>query len=637
MNFLRRLFSYKILPSWIILLFDGLITLISVLIAFMLRYSPADVELRGDELLMVMGIITLFNLVFFKAFRTYSNVLRLSSFSDMLHITAALICSFVCTVLIAVIFHFGVHFTIVDNGVVVISYIVMFVLMTLMRMTIKTLNDAFNEDRAQTYNTFIYGTQQAGVNIAKAIRSARPNRFHLKGFIADDTALRGKVTMGVNIYLNDDRLIERIRENNVEAIIVSPSKADRLKHTDLADRLLAENVTIYLAPELTDDWQGVQNARQIRQVQIEDLLGREPIHINMQKIGSHLEGKRVLITGAAGSIGSEIMRQVAVFNPYQLILVDQAETPLHDIRLELHAKWSYLEAPTIVADITNQQRMEEIFKEYKPQYVFHAAAYKHVPMMEDNVSEAIQNNVKGTKILADLAVKYGVERFVMISTDKAVNPSNVMGCSKRICEIYVQALARKIQKDGSAPTQFITTRFGNVLGSNGSVIPLFRQQIERGGPITVTHPDIIRYFMTIPEACQLVLEAGSMGKGGEIFIFDMGQPVKILDLAKKMIRLSGRPDIKVEFTGLRHGEKLYEELLATKENTKPTSHDKIMIANVREYDFGDISEDINGLINASYTFDSMRIVGRMKDLVPEFKSLNSPYGILDQQSGKEEE
>ena len=637
MNFLRRLFSYKILPSWIILLFDTLITLVAVLVAFMLRYSPADVELRGDELLMAMGLICLFNLVFFKAFRTYSNVLRLSSFSDMLHITAALICSFVCTVLIAVIFHYGVHFTIVDNGVVVISYIVMFVLMTLMRMTIKTLNDAFNEDRVQTYNTFVYGTQQAGVNIAKAIRSARPNRFHLKGFIADEPAMRGKVMMGVNVYLNDENLIERIRENNVEAIIVSPSKADRLKHTDLADRLLAENVTIYLAPELTDDWQGVQNARQIRQVQIEDLLGREPIHINLQKIGSHLEGKRVLITGAAGSIGSEIMRQVATFNPYQLILVDQAETPLHDIRLELHAKWSYLEAPTIVADITNEKRMEEIFKEYNPQYVFHAAAYKHVPMMEDNVSEAIQNNVKGTKILADLAVKYGVERFVMISTDKAVNPSNVMGCSKRICEIYVQALAKKIQKDGSSPTQFITTRFGNVLGSNGSVIPLFRQQIERGGPITVTHPDIIRYFMTIPEACQLVLEAGSMGKGGEIFIFDMGQPVKILDLAKKMIRLSGRPDIKVEFTGLRHGEKLYEELLAIKENTKPTSHDKIMIANVREYDFDDISEDINGLINASYTFDSMRIVGRMKDLVPEFKSLNSPYGILDQQSGKVEE
>ena len=637
MNFLRRIFSSRILPSWIILLCDAGITVFSVFVAFMLRYSPQEMDVRGPELLMAVGVILIFNLVYFRAFKTYSNVLRLSSFMDVLHISAALAVSFISTLLVDMIGRYGAQFVLVDNGVLVISFIVMFVFMTLMRMTIKTLYDALNEDRAQTYNTFIYGTQQAGVNIAKAIRSARPNRFHLKGFIADDTALRGKVTMGVNIYLNDDRLIERIRENNVEAIIVSPSKADRLKHTDLADRLLAENVTIYLAPELTDDWQGVQNARQIRQVQIEDLLGREPIHINMQKIGSHLEGKRVLITGAAGSIGSEIMRQVAVFNPYQLILVDQAETPLHDIRLELHAKWSYLEAPTIVADITNQQRMEEIFKKYKPQYVFHAAAYKHVPMMEDNVSEAIQNNVKGTKILADLAVKYGVERFVMISTDKAVNPSNVMGCSKRICEIYVQALARKIQKDGSAPTQFITTRFGNVLGSNGSVIPLFRQQIERGGPITVTHPDIIRYFMTIPEACQLVLEAGSMGKGGEIFIFDMGQPVKILDLAKKMIRLSGRPDIKVEFTGLRHGEKLYEELLATKENTKPTSHDKIMIANVREYDFGDISEDINGLINASYTFDSMRIVGRMKDLVPEFKSLNSPYGILDQQFGKEEE
>ena len=594
-------------------------------------------DVRGPELLMAVGVILVFNLVYFRAFKTYSNVLRLSSFMDVLHISAALAVSFFSTMLVDLIGRYGTQFVLVDNGVLAISFIVMFVFMTLMRMTIKTLYDALNEDRVQTCNTFVYGTKLAGVNLAKAIRTARPNKFHLKGFVADDPALRNKVMMGVNVYLNDDNLIKHIRENNVEAIIVSPAKADQLKHTDLADRLLDENVSIYLAPNITDDWQGVQNAQQIRQVQIEDLLGRDPIHINLQKIGSHLEGKRVLITGAAGSIGSEIMRQVAVFNPYQLILVDQAETPLHDIRLELHAKWSYLEAPTIVADITNQQRMEEIFREYKPQYVFHAAAYKHVPMMEDNVSEAIQNNVKGTKILADLAVKYGVERFVMISTDKAVNPSNVMGCSKRICEIYVQALARKIQKDGSAPTQFITTRFGNVLGSNGSVIPLFRQQIERGGPITVTHPDIIRYFMTIPEACQLVLEAGSMGKGGEIFIFDMGQPVKILDLAKKMIRLSGRPDIKVEFTGLRHGEKLYEELLATKENTKPTSHDKIMIANVREYDFGDISEDINGLINASYTFDSMRIVGRMKDLVPEFKSLNSPYGILDQQSGKEEE
>ena len=631
MNFLRKIFSSKVLPSWVILLLDIAILIVSVVFAFMLRYSPAEMDIHSNEIMMMLGLTLVFNLIFFKAFHTYSNVLRFSSFTDVMHISAALVCGFMCSILVSVISLFGFHFMLADHGVLTIAYVMMFVLMATERMAIKTIFDAFNEDRVETYNTFIYGTKIAGINIAKAIRMAKPNKFHLKGFVADDPAMKGKVMMGVNVYMNDDRLIERIHENGVQALIVSPAKADKLKDTDIADRLLKENVTIYLAPELTDDWQGVQKASQIRQVQIEDLLGRDPIKINMQKIADHLEGKRVLITGAAGSIGSEIMRQVAMFNPYQLILVDQAETPLHDIRLELKAKWSNLEAPTIVADISNRQRMEDIFKHYQPEYVFHAAAYKHVPMMEDNVSEAIQNNVLGTKVLADLSVKYGVKRFVMISTDKAVNPSNVMGCSKRICEIYVQALAKKIQKDNSAPTQFITTRFGNVLGSNGSVIPLFRQQIERGGPVTVTHPDIIRYFMTIPEACQLVLEAGSMGKGGEIFIFDMGKPVKILDLANKMIRLSGRTDVKVEFTGLRHGEKLYEELLATKENTKPTSHDKIMIANVREYDFDDISDDIDDLIESSYHFDSMRIVGRMKDLVPEFKSLNSQYSILDKE------
>ena len=633
MSFLRKIFQSKVLPSWVILIFDIFITITAVVVAFMLRFSPAEMEAMGRSILLTMALVLFFNLLFFNLFHTYSNVLRFSSFLDVLHIGMALIASFFSSIIVSVIIYYGFDYMVADHGVLTISYIVMFVLMAMVRMTIKTLNDSFNEDRVQTYNTFIYSTKIGGVNIAKAIRMARPNKFHLKGFVSDDPAMKGKVMMGVNVYFNDENLIERIHENNVEALIVSPVKADKLKETDIADRLLAENVTIYLAPDVTDDWQGLQKAGQIRQVQIEDLLGRDPIKINMQKIGSHLEGKRVLITGAAGSIGSEIMRQVAAFNPYELILVDQAETPLHDIRLELHNKWSFLEAPTIVADITNQKRMEDIFDKYRPEYVFHAAAYKHVPMMEDNVSEAIQNNVLGTKVLADLSVKYGVERFVMVSTDKAVNPSNVMGCSKRICEIYVQALAKKIQKDNSSKTQFITTRFGNVLGSNGSVIPLFRQQIERGGPITVTHPDIIRYFMTIPEACQLVLEAGSMGNGGEIFIFDMGKPVKILDLAKKMIRLSGRTDIKVEFTGLRHGEKLYEELLATKENTKPTSHDKIMIANVREYDFDDISDDIDDLIESSYYFDPMRIVGRMKDLVPEFRSLNSPYSILDSGGG----
>ena len=631
MNFLRKIFSSKVLPSWVILLLDIAILVVSVVFAFMLRYSPAEMSVHSNDILMMLGLTLVFNLVFFKAFHTYSNVLRFSSFTDVMHISAALVLAFMVCAILSAISILGFHFMLADHGVLTIAYVIMFVLMALERMAIKTIYDAFNEDRVETYNTFVYGTKIAGVNIAKAIRMAKPNKFHLKGFVADDPAMKGKVMMGVNVYMNDDRLIERIHENGVKALIVSPLKADKLKDTDIADRLLKENISIYLAPELTDDWQGIQKASQIRQVQIEDLLGRDPIKINMQKIASHLEGKRVLITGAAGSIGSEIMRQVARFNPYQLILVDQAETPLHDIRLELKANWSNLEAPTIVADISNLKRMEDIFEHYHPEIVFHAAAYKHVPMMEDNVSEAIQNNVLGTKVLADLSVKYGVKRFVMISTDKAVNPSNVMGCSKRICEIYVQALAKKIQKDNSAPTQFITTRFGNVLGSNGSVIPLFRQQIERGGPVTVTHPDIIRYFMTIPEACQLVLEAGSMGKGGEIFIFDMGKPVKILDLANKMIRLSGRTDVKVEFTGLRHGEKLYEELLATKENTKPTSHDKIMIANVREYDFDDIKDDINDLIESSYSFDAMRIVGRMKDLVPEFKSLNSQYSILDKE------
>ena len=381
------------------------------------------------------------------------------------------------------------------------------------------------------------------------------------------------------------------------------------------------------------EWGGQPlNRTQLKEIQIEDLLQREPIEVDIHKIASHLEGKRVMITGAAGSIGSEIMRQVASFNPYKLILVDQAETPLHDIRLELQDRWRDIDAETIVADISNPTRIEAIFREYKPQYIFHAAAYKHVPMMEDNVSESIQVNVAGTRTLADLAVKYGAEKFVMISTDKAVNPTNVMGCSKRICEIYVQSLAKKLQEKGEGSVQFITTRFGNVLGSNGSVIPRFRDQIQRGGPVTVTHPEIIRYFMTIPEACRLVLEAGSMGNGGEIYIFDMGKPVKIVDLAKRMISLSGRTDVKIEFTGLRHGEKLYEELLNVKELTKPTYHDKIMIATVREYDYDEVKERIRNLIEMSYTYDQMKIVAAMKDIVPEFVSKNSCFEALDKKN-----
>ena len=630
MSFFRQLFSSKILPSWTILLFDAIVVAVSVLFAYLIRFPIVETMGSGHFPWWSILIITFVNLIFFRLFRTYSNILRLSSFVDVMHVFVALTLAFFCNAVISLLWPvvFGTPFA--TFSVVFIAYLVSFAVLASSRMMIKMMYDYFKQNKQSMLNTYIYGTT-TGIDIAKALRTEADNRFHIVGFVSDDPNVVGKVMMGVNVYPNDAELPEHFRHDRVAALIVSPAKAKTLKDSDLADRVLKEGVKIFLAPEVSDDWDPSQRKQVVKEVQIEDLLGRDPIKINMQEIAAHLEGKRVLITGAAGSIGSEIMRQVAKFNPYQLILIDSAETPLHDIRLELKNKWSEIEAPTIVANVTNKPRMESIFAEYKPEYVFHAAAYKHVPMMEDNVSEAIQNNVLGTRILADLAVKYGVRRFVMVSTDKAVNPSNVMGCSKRICEIYVQALARKIQKDGSAPTQFITTRFGNVLGSNGSVIPLFRRQIAAGGPVTVTHPEIIRYFMTIPEACQLVLEAGSMGKSGEIYIFDMGQPVKIADLAKKMVQLSGRTDVKIEFTGLRHGEKLYEELLATRENTKPTSHDKIMIASVREYDFEDVCEDIDALVNSSYQFDSMLTVAKMKDLVPEFKSLNSKYSVLDSQ------
>ena len=619
MSFFRQLFSSKILPSWTILLFDAIVVAVSVLFAYLIRFPIVETMGSGHFPWWSVFVITFVNLIFFRLFRTYSNILRLSSFVDVMHVFVALTLAFFCNAVISLLWPvvFGTPFT--SFSVVFIAYLVSFAVLASSRMMIKMMYDYFKQNKQSMLNTYIYGTT-TGIDIAKALRTEADNRFRIVGFVSDDPNVVGKVMMGVNVYPNDAELPEHFQRDRVTALIVSPAKAKTLKDSDLADRVLKEGVKIFLAPEVSDDWDPSQRKQVVKEVQIEDLLGRDPIKINMQEIAGHLEGKRVLITGAAGSIGSEIMRQVAKFNPYQLILIDCAETPLHDLRLELKNKWSEIEAPTIVANITNKARMESIFAEYRPDYVFHAAAYKHVPMMEDNVSEAIQNNVLGTRTVADLAVKYGVRRFVMVSTDKAVNPSNVMGCSKRICEIYVQALARKIQKDGSAPTQFITTRFGNVLGSNGSVIPLFRKQIA------------VRYFMTIPEACQLVLEAGSMGKSGEIYIFDMGQPVKIADLAKKMIQLSGRTDVKIEYTGLRHGEKLYEELLATRENTKPTSHDKIMIASVREYDFEDVSDDIENLINCSYQFDSMATVAKMKDLVPEFKSLNSKYSVLDNQS-----
>ena len=628
-KFLKRIFSSRVLPSWTILIIDLVIVVFSILFAYLTRFLFTNIRPSVVEISRALLVVIPLSFLFFWAFRTYANILRLSSFVDVMRIFVALTLTFSFSLAIALLSPAVSDVRLANIPVLLIAYIISFMILAISRMLIKMLYDYFNHNTGvPLINTYIYGTM-AGVDIAKALRAEKNNRFRVVGFLADNPDMIGKVLMGVQVYPNDGDLMALLTRDQVQALIVSPSKASALKNSNLAERLLKAGIQIFLAPEVSNV--GSLQINSLKEVQIEDLLGRDPIRLNIQKIAGYLEGKRVLITGAAGSIGSEIMRQVAMFNPYQLILVDSAETPLHEIRLELKKNWAEMDAQTIVANITNQPRMEAIMAEYRPEYVFHAAAYKHVPMMEDNVSEAIQNNVLGTKILADLAVKYKVDRFVMISTDKAVNPSNVMGCSKRICEIYVQALARKVEKEHLAPTQFITTRFGNVLGSNGSVIPLFRRQIAEGGPVTVTHPEIIRYFMTIPEACQLVLEAGSMGKSGEIFIFDMGQPVKIVDLAKRMIQLSGRTDVKIEFTGLRHGEKLYEELLATQENTKPTTNDKIMIADVREYEFDDIRDDIDSLIQNSYTFDSMKTVGCMKKLVPEFKSLNSRYSVLDVQ------
>ena len=631
-NIFRRYLSVKVLPIWSILIIDVLIVIVSCLIAYFVRndftstFSPTYEV--GRTVCWLVGV----NLVFFRIFRTYSNVLRFSSFIDIMRIFMSLSVAYFVLLMVNIITGSFFHYEIANISILFITFIVNFAFMTFSRIVVKLLFEILNFDHRHTTNVFIYGAKSAGVNIAKSIRVNLRNHYRLRGFIADEPELIDKVLMGVRVYPNDETLIDAIEKKGVQAIIISPVKMEELKNSDLVDRLLADNIKLLTAPPLSEWGSHSLNRNQLKEVQIEDLLQREPIQVDIPKIASHLEGKCVLITGAAGSIGSEIMRQVASFNPYKMVLVDQAETPLHDIRLELQDKWRDIDAVTIVADISNQTRMEALFREFKPQYVFHAAAYKHVPMMEDNVSESIQVNVAGTRILADLAVKYNAQKFVMVSTDKAVNPTNVMGCSKRICEIYVQALAKKIQSEKSSQVQFITTRFGNVLGSNGSVIPRFRDQIQRGGPVTVTHPEIIRYFMTIPEACRLVLEAGSMGNGGEIYIFDMGKPVKIVDLAKRMISLSGRIDVKIEFTGLRHGEKLYEELLNVKELTKPTHHEKIMIATVREYDYEDVKERVQNLVKLSYTYDQMSIVGAMKDIVPEFISKNSCFEVLDSQA-----
>jgi FlaA1/EpsC-like NDP-sugar epimerase len=629
-KFLENYLSNRVLSRMSILIIDIFIILFSTLTMYFLRFGfeGLTTQVKAD------GITTTFVLVFFNVFsflifKTFSGVLRFSAFSDLVRIIYALTLGyFVSYICLMVIKKVDPTFTI-SNTIHFATYVLNVLLMIFSRIVVKEVYESITGKPQKATNIFIYGTKQAGISLAKAIRGNREFKYKVLGFITDEDNMVGKNLLGLTIYANNENLFRVLEAKDVKTVIVSPHKMDQIRNSPLLENFVDHNISL-LTTSPVNEWNGTLTGKeQLKDIQIEDLLPRNPININLMEIAAHIEGKRVMVTGAAGSIGSEIVRQVASFNPFNIILIDQAETPLHDMRLELQKKWIDINTNIIVADVGNATRMERIFAKTRPQYIFHAAAYKHVPMMEDNVSESIQTNVLGTKILADLAVKYGAQKFVMISTDKAVNPSNVMGCSKRISEIYVQSLSRHLEANGQKTTQFITTRFGNVLGSNGSVIPLFREQIKNGGPLTVTHPEIIRYFMTIPEACQLVLEAGSMGKGGEIYLFDMGKPVKILDLAKRMIRLSGSQNIKIEFTGLRHGEKLYEELLNASENTIKTHHEKIMIAQVREYEYEKVKDQIEGLIEISYQYDDMRTVKKMKEIVPEFQSINSPYEAID--------
>lgn len=629
-KFFQNFLSKRVLSRFSIFVIDNLMIVFSCFTMYLVKYGFVGLTQEvSNEGMMLTLLLIVFNSIAFMLFHTFRGILRFSSFSDLMRIVYALVLGYTLTYVAVIFLNNFVASLYLNNVIFTAIFFLNMSVMIFSRILVKEVYEAITGSSVKPKNVFIYGTEQAGISVAKALEGNNGFNYRVVGFISDENHMIGKELMGVAIHANNENLFRTLEIKDVKTIIVSPQKMEEIRNSDLLTNFVDHNIAL-LTTVPVNEWNGpIMSKEQLKDVQIEDLLPRDPIHINMKEIAANIEGKRVLVTGAAGSIGSEIVRQVASFNPYSIILIDQAETPLHDMRLELQEKWRELRTEVVVADISNISRMEKVFSRTRPQYIFHAAAYKHVPMMEDNVSESVQTNILGAKIVADLAVRYNAQKFVMISTDKAVNPSNVMGCSKRICEIYVQALAKHIEKTGQKTTQFITTRFGNVLGSNGSVIPLFREQIKHGGPVTVTHPEIIRYFMTIPEACQLVLEAGAMGKNGEIYIFDMGKPVKILDLAKRMIRLSGSQNIKIEFTGLRHGEKLYEELLNTAEHTKPTHHEKIMIADVREYEYAEVSRKIDALIELSYEYDDMRTVRAMKEIVPEFQSINSPFEAVD--------
>ncbi|MFV0471560.1 MAG: polysaccharide biosynthesis protein [Paludibacteraceae bacterium] len=628
--------SLAYLPRWVVLLSDIIICVFAYVISYTIA-SRLNSELTNPILLNAIWhrllLILVVQLFFFWVFHTYSSILRYSAFVDAVKLFFAVFAN-VATLLVLNLIIDYIYGTAVFYYISIVFYgIIAFFSLFLVRLFVKTFFDFMSMNTGNVTPVMIYGSQSAGIAIAKMLRTDSKVKYKLVGFVDENKATTQRVLMGVRVYELTDKNVKEIIAKKAKAIIVSPLIKEKIDIQKDLDVFIYNNLSVLMVPPVSVwDKGDMPSIKQIKSIEIEDILNRASIDISTDNISSEIKDKVVLITGATGSIGSEIVRQSIEFSPNMIVLLDQAETPMHELTLKLKESYPQQKFISYLGDVRNRERMDAMMDVFRPDIVFHAAAYKHVPLMEDNPTESIQTNVLGTKNLADLSVKYKVSRFVMVSTDKAVNPTNVMGASKRIAEIYVQSLNKSVENSGLDCPRFITTRFGNVLGSNGSVIPYFKQQIEKGGPVTVTHPEIIRYFMTIPEACLLVLEAGTMGKGGEIYIFDMGQPVKILDLARKMIRLAGfipDVDIPIKFTGLRPGEKLYEELLNKKEITRETHHSKIMIANVREYDYDEISKDIEELIKYSFLGKIYLTVSKMKAIVPEFVSNNSQYESLD--------